>query len=775
MSQGIRDELLPALLARKEGHVHCVGVCGIGMAGIAVLLRAAGFRVTGCDVALNALAVWLQARGVDVVAGHDPAHVAEDVNWIVRSAAVSADNPEIQAATGRVIPVFRRGEVLPALLTGYPVTIAVGGTHGKTTTTTFITQLLRYAGLNPAYCIGGQSASFDGVASPGGGHIMVVEADESDGTIALYAPEIAVVTNIEFDHMEHFADIEEFEGCFLRLLRQTRRRVIYCREDPRVTRLAVECDKALSYGITEESEVRAARIKLMAGETHYRLFRGPTELGEVRLAAPGRHNVLNSLAAAAVALELGVEVETVLKGCAAMDLPLRRTERIVTRPEVCVISDYAHHPSEIAALVQTARHMGRKRIRAVFQPHRYTRTKALGPDFPAAFEGVDEVILTPVYAASEAPLAGGTVWDLYQHFRQVAPCHTLVATALAPVWEYWKATLREGDLLLVVGAGDVEQIARRAREDIARQPQAALDPVGLLQRGFERIDLTSTIFQARAAMTGRTTLHVGGPADLRADIGSEDDLQNILRWCAETNTPFHLLGAGSNLLLSDLGVRGVVGRLAGLDFRRVKWCDGVLAAGAGLTVTSLLCWTLKHARAGLEFLEGIPGTLGGALCMNAGAWGDQIADRVRWVRGLQRNGTPVRLEQEALDFRYRGCPALKDMIVLEAGLALDDGEPGAMKRQREEFRTRRAWFKGLRCAGSIFKNPPGDHAGRLIEAAELKGLRVGGATIAEQHANVIVVDKSARASDVLALMHRVRAVVAARFGVDLEPEVVFWE
>jgi len=209
-----------------------MGVCGVGMAGVAFLLRVRGFTVTGCDAHLNRLAAWLARHGVKVAAGHRPAHLRPAPQWIVRTPAVAEDNPEMARARAGGIPVFARGQVLPELLAGH-TSVAVCGTHGKTTTTTFITHMLRHAGRDPSWCIGGENPAFgDGVAGAGRGGHMVVEADESDGTLALYRPDIAVVTNIEFDHMEHFASVAAFEDCFRTFIRQARRQVVYCAEDP---------------------------------------------------------------------------------------------------------------------------------------------------------------------------------------------------------------------------------------------------------------------------------------------------------------------------------------------------------------------------------------------------------------------------------------------------------------------------------------------------------------------------------------------------------------
>ena len=230
---------LSAFLERGRGHVHFVGVCGIGMAGLASLLKDAGFGVSGCDLAPGKLAVWLEERGIPVSDGHDPAHVTQGVDLVVRSAAVPVEAPEIERARGEGVPVFSRGEVLSHI--AWPGLVAVGGTHGKTTTTTFIAQLLKGAGRDPSWCVGGEVSGCGcvGVSGSGSGGITVVEADESDGTLALYRPDIAVVTNIEFDHMEHFGDADAFRECF-RTFMDNAGVVVYCGDDSESRGLARE-------------------------------------------------------------------------------------------------------------------------------------------------------------------------------------------------------------------------------------------------------------------------------------------------------------------------------------------------------------------------------------------------------------------------------------------------------------------------------------------------------------------------------------------------------
>ena len=454
-----------AELARPGREAHLVGVGGVGMAGLALHLAHRGFRVTGCDASTGSrIIAWLQSSGVTVVAGHEASHISNDTGFVIRTAAVRDDAPEIRAARERGVPVYLRGTFLPAMLEGR-TSVAVSGTHGKTTTSAMIAQVLAAAGRGPGFCIGGEVDALGGVAGVGEDRVMVVEADESDGTVALYSPDIAVVTNIEYDHMEHFEGEAELFECFRRFMSQARR-VVYGIDDPRAAEAGGALRDGISFGFSEKARVRGTALEEEKSGVRFTVVCDGGELGRVELPVPGRHNVLNALAAVAVTMELGCGFEAVRGGLARFMPARRRFERVLDG-EITVISDYAHHPTEIAALVRTALAWRRRRIVAVFQPHRFTRTRALGADFPAAFRGVDEVVLVPVYAASEEPLPGGTSDDLLRYFEKSGGTVAHSLASLTEAWDYVGPRLKAGDVLLVVGAGDVEQLAFRARDAFA--------------------------------------------------------------------------------------------------------------------------------------------------------------------------------------------------------------------------------------------------------------------------------------------------------------------
>ncbi len=768
--------VIEQLVRTGEGRIHLVGISGFGMAGLACLLQKRGFDVSGCDIQPGIMGEWLNGVGINPVVGHSPDHLDDHVDWMIRSAAVPETASEIAAALEKGIPVFRRGEVLPALLMGAH-SVAVAGTHGKTSVSSFIAQMLTKLGRAPSFCIGGETRNLGGVAGHGGTDAtMVVEADESDGTVALYVPDIAVLTNIEYDHMEQFSSASEFRECFASLIANTKQRVVYCVDDPGAASLCRDSSKALSYGFSESAVVRGAVIEEDGESVSFDVSIEGSEEERITLAIPGRHNVLNVLAAIAVGYELGIDLASMVPVLGALELPDRRFDVVVNAGGVRVISDYAHHPTEIRALISTAVQGMTGRLLAVFQPHRYTRTKALGCDFPVSFKGVDQLVLLPVYSASEEPIQGGTVWDLYSHFRdgiEGSGIDCYLSSSLEQAWDYFREELEEGDTLLVVGAGDVERIAGWAGAEIAdcksRMNCLKSDRVkALTTQQFSN----ATTISFNEPMARRTTFGLGGTADAWVEIANEDDLALIIRWCEQHRIPFNLVGAGSNLLVSDLGLRGVTVRLSMEGFCGIREKDGLVVAGAGARIRKLMESLEVQGKRGLEFLEGIPGTVGGAVRMNAGAWGGEIGTAVKWVRGIDMHGRTRTLEAGALDFSYRACPALRDLVVLEVGFSLLAGDCDSIAGLRSEYAVRRDWMRGLRCAGSVFRNPEGRSAGQLIDELDLKGKAVGGARISEQHANVIDVGKDATASDVMCLIELTRRAVKDERGIDLEEEIV---
>ena len=442
-------EELRRRLRTPGGRVHLMGVGGIGMAGVARLLAAKGLAVTGCDGGAPRTMKWLRSCGIPATTGHDAAHL-DGVDWAIFSPALQPGHPERAAAEKRGIPLYRRGQVLPVLAELWK-TVAVSGTHGKTTTSSMVAHVLRSCGTDPSWCIGGELPPDGAPAGIGKSDWLAIEADESDGTLAHYAPEIAVITNVEFDHMEHFASKEAMIECFRVFARQAHA-VVFCADDPEAAKIGAETG-GTSYGFAPGADFRGEILEAGPAGTRFTV-RGQA----VALPLPGRHNVSNALAALAACDRCGIALESACAALADFALPKRRFEAVAEARGIRIVADYAHHPSEIRALIDAAKQAGAERIWAVFQPHRYTRTLALGAEFPPAFDGVAGVILAPVYAASEPPLAGGTSEDLLKHFWRHERVPAELAKDLEESAEFVAARWQSGDWVLVVGAGDVEDV-----------------------------------------------------------------------------------------------------------------------------------------------------------------------------------------------------------------------------------------------------------------------------------------------------------------------------
>lgn len=599
---------------------HFIGVGGVGMAALAVLIKSTGREVSGCDQGGGARLEWLEKEGVKVFRGHDPAHL-EGADEVVVTPAVRADEPELVAAKAKGLTVRSRGETLAEYVSSRD-TIAVCGSHGKTTTATFIAKLLSALGEDVAWAIGGETGAMP-VARQGTGP-LVVEADESDGTLALYRAKTLVVNKCEYDHPDFFKTEAAYFECY-------------------------------------------ETAKRNAGEV---IDAESLDLEGWDFPVRGEHNRRNARAAVEVALRRGHSrkaVEAVMNR-AFSELPDRRFQLLAPG----VYTDYAHHPTEMKCAVSMAREVCSGRLRVLFQPHRYSRTRALLNDFPAAFEGADEVVLCPTYAAFEDPAEGGDVADLYKICREtVFPANAprfYLARSCEEAWTHAALSAKEGDVTLLLGAGDIIKLAPQVR------------------------------------------------------TGEVSPKRRI--W----------IGAGSNTWKSDLKTNE--------EYVKSESPAGRLGSTLGIA-----------------WMAGIPGTVGGWVKMNAGAFGHSISEAVEAVKV---DGAWIGRDECGFGYRTSKISGEIQDVKLRVGFVSEGSA--------EDYLARRKRFPAGTW-GSFFKNPPGDFAGRMLEAAGAKELKVGGAYVWSEHANVIVAGEGAVASDVLALARLMHWRVRHRFGVALEPEV----
>ena len=441
-------------------HIHFVGIGGAGMSGIARIMLSAGLQVSGSDAKESAITQALSVMGAKIFVGHDAAHLS-GVDTVIYSGAISFANPELSRARDLAIPILTRAQALALLMDGKR-SVAVAGTHGKTTTTSMLTVALQQAGADPSFAIGGLINSSGVNAHLGSGDIFVAEADESDGSFIAYKPYGAIVTNLELDHVDHFATLEDVYSIFLEFVGTIRSGgfLVLCIDDSGVKELRNRISRndisIITYGLSE-SDYQITRITLEPSGSFARISKNGALLPELVLNVPGEHNVLNATAALATALALNIHVSEVLDGLKGFTGSRRRFERKGKVNGIEVIDDYGHHPTEITVTLKTARKYAQDgRTIVIFQPHRYSRTQAFAPEFAAALELADLAYVLDIYAASEAPIPGVTS-QLITNASKTGTVH-YVPSMLGSL-EKVVEVAAPGDLIITLGAGDVNSLA----------------------------------------------------------------------------------------------------------------------------------------------------------------------------------------------------------------------------------------------------------------------------------------------------------------------------
>lgn len=440
----------------KIKNIHMVGIGGSGMSGIAEVLLNLDFTVTGSDLANGAPVQRLRELGATVNLGHAEANIT-DAQVVVRSTAISDDNPEILAAARLGIPIIPRAEMLAELMR-LRLGIAIAGTHGKTTTTSLTAAIFDEAKTDPTVIIGGRLNAYGANARLGAGEFLIAEADESDGSFLCLFPIITVVTNVDCDHLDFYSGQEEIDAAFVQFMNSVPfyGANVVCGDDKGVQRLIPQIKRrVITYGFEEGNDIRA--IEKSCGEkSEFTVVVDGKELGDVLLSQPGRHNILNALGAIGVAIESGISPEKCLSGLTGFNGVGRRFERKGERNGVLVIDDYGHHPVEVAATIRTAcQCFPDRRLVVAFQPHRFSRTQALFGQFCTAFEGVDKLLLTEIYPASESPIPGINGESLAHGIRQASSTKVEYCEDFEAVSAKLPDELREGDIFITLGAGNI--------------------------------------------------------------------------------------------------------------------------------------------------------------------------------------------------------------------------------------------------------------------------------------------------------------------------------
>ncbi|WP_256646248.1 UDP-N-acetylmuramate--L-alanine ligase [Thermomonas paludicola] len=459
--------------AKAFPRVHFVGIGGVGMSGIAEVLCTLGYQVSGSDNADNAVTKRLASLGIVLHKGHASANVL-DADCVVMSSAIRPDNPELLEARAQRIPVVPRAEMLAELMR-FKRGVAVAGTHGKTTTTSLTASVLGEGALDPTFVIGGKLLAAGANARLGKGDWLVAEADESDGSFLRLNPVVAVITNIDADHLENYGgDFERVKQAFAEFLHRLPfyGLAVLCIDDEEVAALARSTPRHMvTYGFAADADVRAADVRHQGAHMQFTLCLPDGSRTDCTLALPGRHNVQNALAAAAIGWQLGVPSTAIARAFESFEGIGRRFNQLATLPlegggEVALVDDYGHHPKELAAVFAAARGgWPDKRLVVAFQPHRYSRTRDLFDEFAAVLSSVDALVLTEVYPAGEAPIAGADAKSLARSIRTRGRIDPVVVGSAPELASVLPGVLRDGDLLLLMGAGDIGAAAQQIARD----------------------------------------------------------------------------------------------------------------------------------------------------------------------------------------------------------------------------------------------------------------------------------------------------------------------
>jgi UDP-N-acetylmuramate--alanine ligase len=462
---GVQESRMSAVVARellnRRHRLHFVGIGGAGMSGIAELCLRLGFEVSGCDLHPSATTERLRALGIIIDHGHHPSHLGSGLDAVVISSAVKYSNPEVAAARASKVPVIARAEMLGELLRIARLGVAVAGTHGKTTTTSLIGMIMEEAGLDPTVAVGGNLRARGTNVRLGRGDFMVAEADESDASFLLLLPTVAVVTNIDPEHLDHYGTMERVREAYLSFINRVPFYgvAVVGIDSFNVRGMLGQMRKSVvTYGVAADADLRADEITINGLSTSFKVIRKGCELGAITIPSPGKHMALDALGAIAVALELGVDFEVAARALAMFSGISRRFELKGEAAGRLVLDDYAHHPAEVRATLAAARTAFKRRIVTVFQPHRYTRLRDLFDDFLGAFDDTDILYLTEVYPAGEDPLPEINSRRLYEALRARGHIDVrFLGDESEPVLKLAAETLAD-DLVITLGAGDVYKL-----------------------------------------------------------------------------------------------------------------------------------------------------------------------------------------------------------------------------------------------------------------------------------------------------------------------------
>ena len=757
------SELSHRLTDRSDPlRVHLIGVAGSGMSGLALLLIGMGHRVSGCDRVTSKETERMKGLGLIFSSPHNEESI-EDADVVVYSSAIRDENVALAGARKRGIHCIRRAECLAAIL-GTKDGIVISGTHGKTTTSAMSAHLLRRGAVNPSHYVGaeipvlGTNAHWEEE-----GKAMVAEGDESDGTLSLYSPEHTVVLNMEEEHLDFYSGLDHIKTVFNQLLDQTSGSIIYCKECPNASDVCSGREASISYGWSD-ADFTATDVLETGGTVAFDVNYKGDLLGRVELGIPGLHNALNALAALAVAHISGVAFHDSARALATFAGAKRRFETKYFSDKVRVIDDYGHHPTEIEATLQTAKSLGSNRVVVVFQPHRYSRTQKLASDFGKVLQAADRVFVTDIYPASELPIDGVTAQTIVEAMREHGDTKSQVVGSVGQAHYEVGNALREGDILITLGAGNVHEIGTKIVRDI----QILEDVLRVAREGGDT-DASGELYEP---MKKHSTMLVGGPAQFWLEPRTNIGFSKMVKYCRDRGIAVRVVGRGSNLLVRQGGIPGAVIHPSKGVFGEVSVDEDIITSGAGVRFKKLASVAQSHNLTGFEWMEGIPGNVGGGLRMNAGAMGTESFDQVVDITFLDEDGQIRVRTCEEIEHFYRNVPSLMRNFALSARFRGTEGSSEEIAaKMGESGNKRKSSQPRAASAGCIFKNPAEMPAGMLVDVLGFKDHSVGKARVSLEHGNFIVNDGRATADDVLELIAEIRKKAHEKKGIELDTEV----
>ncbi len=747
-----------------DNSIWMLGACGMGVGPLAIYLKEEGFEVSGWDDATGS-PMENHLANAEIPLLRDPWAAGRKPTLIGRSSAVKPGHPALDLVEKQGGRLLRRGELLAERVANKPF-VAICGSHGKTTTCGLLVSALASAGIDFGYVLGGlfRDPHFPPAHATKESPWVVAEVDESDGTISHFSPDITVAVNLDWDHPDYYKDEAALEAVFRALFERTKTAVVIPSGNERLERLT----KGLRARVIRVGEQGDYTAQCLRTTPRSSLLNMGGLFPEVSIEVPvtGAFNRANAVMALTVVhLITGALISDPLHRWRGIR---RRQDILFERQGLLVFADYAHHPTEIAALLNWVKETHEGNLIVVFQPHRHTRTRQYAAEFRQALLVADHALVLPVYSAGEAALEGGHAQSVVadSKLKLVENRNDLPALLKALV-------VGRNAVVAFVGAGDIERDAENYALQLRREGLPALtQDLGEAVAGKLSV---STVLKANEPLAKHTTLGVGGVARWYAEPVSVADIKTLLQAAGELGLPYFVIGRGSNLWVPDEGYDGLIIHLAAESWGSIKLeTDNRIRVGGGVRLKELCGIAAREGLQGFEFLEGIPGTIGGSLRMNAGAMDAWIFDLVESIEWVTPMGVVRTAKRDCFDALYRDCPQLHGAVVLSAVLkAKGKAEPEVIRHTMEAFSQKRRQSQPRDpSAGCVFRNPSPLHAGRMIDESGLKGAQVGAAMVSPIHANFIINQGEAKAADVLGLMREVRRQVQLKHGQVLQPEII---